>query len=389
MRWKLWLCLVAVGVSVACSGPLRHVPADKRWLRSDTGQANPSLATQPAARAFRMAVYGDSRGDRAAHAAVVAAIRTRRPDLVVFTGDALNCLPRGHMPDWGAATCAVPLWPQYIRGKPGFSLLSLVPFPALVHEVAGGHWRPVRDPHGFNAFLEETAPLRLDDGVPLVFVAGNHDVYHKADRKELSRLFRPPPGTQPAPPAGALWYGLDVAGCRLLVLDSGSNVLGDSDPLKSGGRQLRWLEQELAAARQARRRCIVAVHMPPFSSCVEDGPSKRVSQRVVPLLERYGAALVLSGHAHAYERIVRPPAGGSSAKGITYIITGGGGADFHSQAEPARRDPHSRAFAGSRLHFALLEIGPGQIRGRMVPVDFEARQGGGAGADFEDQFVLE
>ncbi|HEY6888832.1 MAG TPA: metallophosphoesterase, partial [Solirubrobacter sp.] len=201
-------------VALAACSAWRHAPTDERWLA-------PRPALLPAAptgagAALRVAVYGDTRGNRPTHRAVAAAIAGERPDLVVFTGDALECLPVGHMPDLGGWQYAIPFWPQYHRRYPVALLATLVPFPAGLHDTVGTLVAAPRDPAGFNAFLEDSAPLR-DRGAPLLFVAGNHDLYHRFDREALGRLL--------GRPADRLWYAVDAGAWRFVVLDTGTDLL--------------------------------------------------------------------------------------------------------------------------------------------------------------------
>jgi 3',5'-cyclic AMP phosphodiesterase CpdA len=269
------------------------------------------------------------------------------------------------MPDLGPAGWLVPFWPQYLRGYPAFSLLTLVPFPALVHRGAGRLLR-ARDPDGFAPFLEDTAPLRVEDAVPFLFVPGNHDLYRRRDRRELARHFGAPAGALGREHPDALWFAFDAAGFRFVVLDTGSDVFLGRNRFPSGGRQLRWLDATLADAAARGLPAIVALHLPPFSSAREDRPAPGVAARIVRgVLDRHRVALVLSGHAHAYERIERP---GHGDRPVTYVVSGGGGAPFHRLAPPARRDPGSRAFVERTLHFVLLELDGERIRGRAVPV---------------------
>ena len=62
-----------------------------------------------------------------------------------------------------------------------------------------------------------------------------------------------------------------------------------------------------------------------------------------PLLEKYGVQLVLSGHDHYYQR--------NQVNGITYIVTGGGGAPLH----PVGRGP-STLFAEETYHFLRVAV---------------------------------
>jgi 3',5'-cyclic AMP phosphodiesterase CpdA len=364
--WQILLVLVT-----ACGGPLEHVRTDPRWLDPYTGRGSPPIAVHAGSEPVRIAVYGDVRGERARHEEVVRAIRAARPDLVIFTGDALACLPLAHMPDFGLATYLLPFWPQYVRGYWWVSAFSIVPFPALIHETLLRPIAPPRDPDGFNAFLEDTAPLRLEDRTPFVFVPGNHDEYHRADRKELARLFVS--NETRARDDEDLFFSMEFAGHRIHVVDTGDDLLGDADPFAEDSRQARWLDASLADAEKKGLRAIVATHMPPYSSNAEDAPSPSLRARFEQILRRRRVDLVLGGHAHAYERIERP---GKDGKAVTHVVTGGGGAPFHHEGT---RDPGSKAFVGETTHFVLLELVPGEIRGRMVKV---------SGKGPEDVFVV-
>ncbi len=347
-----------------CGGPLTHVPTEPRWLDPFTGRASAPIAVRGGVEPVRVAVYGDVRGEREKHRAVVAAIRAARPDLVVFTGDALRCYPIAHMPDFGLATYLLPFWPQIVRGYPLATLGSIVPFPAVVHETLGRPFAPPRDPDGFNGFLADTAPLRLEDRTPFVFVPGNHDEYHLADRRELARLFSP--SESPDRDPDALYSAVEIGGYRIHVLDTGSDIFGDGDPLAAGGRQLAWLDASLGDAEKKGLRSIVAMHLPPYSSAAEDAPSPEIRARVAEgILDKHEIALVVAGHSHAYERLEHPGARGRS---VTHVVTGGGGAPFHHEAAASARDAGSKAFVEGTTHFVLLELAPGEVRGVMVPV---------------------
>lgn len=368
--------LLASALLGACGGPLSHVPTEPRWLDPFTGRASAPVPARASTEPVRIAVYGDVRGEREKHRVVIEAIRGVRPDLVVFTGDALRCYPLAHMPDFGLATYLLPFWPQIQRGYPWVTLASLVPFPALIHETLGRGIAPPRDPDGFNAFLADTAPLRLDDRVPFVFVPGNHDEYHHADRREVARLFVSNENALPDP--DALFFSVELGGYRLHAVDTGTDLFGDDDPVGAGARQLAWLDASLADAEKKGLGSIVAMHLPPYSSLAEDEPSPVVRAHVAEgILDKHEIALVLAGHSHAYERLEHP---GLRGKAVTHVVTGGGGAPFHHEAAPAARDAGSKVFVEATTHFVLLELFPGEVRGRMVPV---------AGAGKSDVFVAQ
>jgi hypothetical protein len=85
--------------------------------------------------------------------------------------------------------------------------------------------------------------------------------------------------------------------------------------------QAAWLDQDLTAHPA---RCTLAyMHNPLFSGGYGATPEVKVFWNV---LQKHHADLVLTGHAHNYQRFVaQTPGGTASANGITEIIAGTGG----------------------------------------------------------------
>ena len=351
---------MAALLATAACGPMSHAAIRPDLLDPTTGRASPPLPAAVPER-MRVAVYGDSQGNTAAHQAVVAAILAEKPDLVLFAGDAIDHLPAGHMPDWGGWQYLVPIWPQYVRGYAWVSLLTLIPFPAAIHETLLGAVAPPRRPPDLNGWLEDTQPLRKA-GIPVLAARGNHDAYHVTDEAQFASLFSPP-GAPELSPTG-FWYAIDRGGWRFLVLDTGTDMFGDRDPMPEGGPQLSWLEDRLSEADRLGLRSIVLLHLPPFSSGKEERGVPWVKKRVVEgVLDRHPVTLVLSGHIHAYERVVRP---GFEGRPVNYVVSGGAGGRFFHVAE--KRVEGSVTFVEEVRSFVLLELGPDGISGRALPV---------------------
>ncbi|MEY2668322.1 MAG: hypothetical protein RJA59_960 [Pseudomonadota bacterium] len=357
---------IALLLAGAACGPLSHAAVRPDLLDPATGRASPPLP-DPVPERMRVAVYGDSQGNSAVHRAVVAAILAEKPDLVLFTGDAIDHLPAGHMPDWGGWQYAVPFWPQYVRGYAWVSLLSIIPFPAAVHETLLGAIAPPRPPPDLNGWLEETAPFRKA-GVPVLGAMGNHDQYHREDQAQFASILSPPGGPELAP--DGFWYAVDRGGWRFVILDTGTDMFGDRDPMPPGGAQLAWLEATLTEADQRGLRTIVVLHIPPFSSGREERGAPWVAKRVVAgILDRHPVALVLSGHVHAYERIVRP---GFCDAPVNYLVSGGAGGRFFRVAD--RREEGSQIFVEGVRNFVLLDLGPKGLSGKVLPVKVEGEE---------------
>ena len=132
---------------------------------------------------------------------------------------------------------------------------------------------------------------------------GNHDG-HSANSDAQSGPYYdiftlPRRGEAGGVPSGTeAYYSFDYANVHFICLDS-----HDSDR-SPGGPMLTWLQKDLAATTQ---KWIIAYwHHPPYSKGSHDSDREsglmRMRKNVLPILESYGADLVLSGHSHSYER---------------------------------------------------------------------------------------
>lgn len=152
-------------------------------------------------------------------------------------------------------------------------------------------------PSGDPAMLGDTVftpfgPL-LDGGTELLAVLGNHDVKDGHAAGQVAALGMP----------GRWWARHDG---DVLIIGLDSNVVDDP-------AQLAWLERTLASATERWR--IVMLHHPPYSAGYQ-GSNEDVRRAFVPLFERYGVQLVVSGHDHDYQR-------STPINGVTYVVTGG------------------------------------------------------------------
>jgi hypothetical protein len=124
-----------------------------------------------------------------------------------------------------------------------------------------------------------------------------------------------------AGPRGKGWYGFDVDGWHIVVLNSETEI-------GEGSEQLAWLKQELQT--HPARCTLAAAHRPRFSSGKHgDSRSMEAAFRV---LYDAGADVLVSGHDHVYERFAPqdPDARPDSARGIRQFVVGTGGAPFYS-----------------------------------------------------------
>ena len=171
---------------------------------------------------------------------------------------------------------------------------------------------------------------------PLFPALGNHEINHQ-HYFDLFYL-----------PGNERWYTFDYGNARFISLQ----VDGIVD-FRPGSEQYDWLERELTANTQPW--LFVYFHIPPYTSSREEPDIEQdVRQALTPLFEQYGVDVVFAGHHHNYER--------NEVNGVTYIVTGGGGAPLCVMEEP---ELTREAFAVA-YHFVLLEIDGNYLGARVL-----------------------
>lgn len=158
--------------------------------------------------------------------------------------------------------------------------------------------------------------------MPMFAVAGNHE-YVTDDAAPFRAVF--------SLPGNERWYSFDWGDVHFAALDTEQDF----------ATQAAWLDEDLAATDRPWK--IVFFHRPPYSSG-EHGSNLDARATFGPVLERHGVQLVLTGHDHHYERTV-------PENGVTYIVTGGGGAGLRPVGES-----DFTAVAESVHHFVHVEI---------------------------------
>lgn len=138
---------------------------------------------------------------------------------------------------------------------------------------------------------------KLLSSTPLILSTGNHEYLKRGFFRELDPRWVPQynyPQNGPEGFEGRSYY-IDFPLMRFIVLDSnGMNTLVDIWHHRS------WLIQTLSSSHQPWQ--IVMFHHGVYS--VRDGRSNPAMRHIFkPILEDYGADLVLQGHDHAYSRI--------------------------------------------------------------------------------------
>ncbi len=136
------------------------------------------------------------------------------------------------------------------------------------------------------------------------------------------------------------YYSYNYANIHFVVLNSAG---ADRSP---GSPMLTWLNSDLAVNSQ--EWTIAYWHHPPYSKGDHDSDteieSKEMRENVLPILEKYGVDLVLSGRSHSYERsaFLKNHNGDSGTfNEITHQINGGNG---RSLPEEGADGSYSKSF---------------------------------------------
>ena len=138
---------------------------------------------------------------------------------------------------------------------------------------------------------------RLAPGIDLRLVAGNHDVSNTPTRASIDAYRRN---------FGSDYYTFTYGGFEGIVLDSSLIQHPEGAPEESA-RQEKWLEAELATAKQAgARQIVVFQHIPFFVKTADEADSyfnlpQATRSRYLELLKRSGVNYVFSGHLHHAE----------------------------------------------------------------------------------------
>ncbi len=158
------------------------------------------------------------------------------------------------------------------------------------------------NPKQWAEFEEITRPLRSAH-IAYYPARGNHDL----------GIYYPIHVTQPfdsGDKVNKLYYAFTRHRNRFIIVDS-------MEEYQPGSRQYIWLENELAKAKKIAVNTFVMFHEGPFS-VGPHGPTPEAQQYLHPLFVKYKPRAVICGHDHLYYRTTRD--------GVTYVVTGGGGA---------------------------------------------------------------
>jgi hypothetical protein len=183
---------------------------------------------------------------------------------------------------------------------------------------------------------------------PILAIPGNHDgVMYKGETTKTSLKAFVDNFCAPAPVAAmpgfsrttmtqpGVYFTLNAPFARIIGLYSNTSELtGVLSNSKIGANQITFLKNQLAAALAARKAdpqnkkpqaLILAVHHPPFTGSSAHSPSPAMLKAIDECCRQAGIwpDLVLSGHAHLYERYTRTMQ--ADGRQIPFVVAGNGG----------------------------------------------------------------
>ena len=193
-------------------------------------------------------------------------------------------------------------------------------------------------------------------------VPGNHE-YYTAGAAGYFGYF----GEAAGDPDGG-YYSYDLGAWHAVALNSNCEEVGCGP----GSRQVRWLEEDLAANDGAQ--CTLAyMHHPRFSSGEKHGSTGGGVEQLWEALYEADADVVLSGHEHNYERFAPQDPEGQvdPERGIRQFVvgTGGGGGEGPISDSPIA---NSEVRADGTDGVLKLTLRPKNYEWEFVPVEGEA-----------------
>ncbi len=171
-------------------------------------------------------------------------------------------------------------------------------------------------------------------GLAVAGVIGNHDARVQGGRYEFSTL-----GMR------GRYYKRAAGPAELFLLDSN----------RIDAAQTAWLARSLA---RSKARWKIAVFHHPAYTCGTYRAHQEIVRRWVPLLERHGVVLALSGHDHNYQRL-------GPKRGVRYVVHGGGNSRLYPIASCPSGYPR-RARGLAENGFVYLAIRPDRLDGWAV-----------------------
>jgi acid phosphatase type 7 len=213
----------------------------------------------------------------------------------------------------------------------------------------------------YEVYRTETQAWR-DKHLRVYPALGNHEFSVCLESSCLDRWWNAFPELR-----GRRWYSVAV-GSRLIgiALDSDASLL-------PGSEQRAWLESQVTALDSAVRVVLIVMHHPPVADVQtvklvdhNPRPNEQALAAYLKTVAAYSAArfVVSAGHIHNYERL--------SQDGITYLVSGGGGATPYDIDRTAADLYQDKDFPN--YHYVRFELRAASISCEMIRLqDYAAR----------------
>src|SRR6202140_2268123 len=210
------------------------------------------------------------------------------------------------------------------------------------------------DPGDWKVWDNETSVWR-DKKIPIYPALGNHDL-HGDQNIALGNYFQRFPELK-----NSRYYSVRAANALILALDSSLEEVS--------GPEGQWLADKLDHVPSDVDFVFLMFHHPPYSSSSDakafgGGHSARSTEQALAKMieERQAHArfriVVFSGHVHNYER--------HEHGGVTYFVSGGGGAHAYPIERGADDPFHSKQV---NYHYLLVEVDQQQMKVTMNRLD--------------------
>jgi len=210
------------------------------------------------------------------------------------------------------------------------------------------------NPNDWKIWDSETSVWR-EDKIPIYPALGNHDL-HGDQKIALANYFQRFPEL-----TNSRYYSVRAANTLVLVLDSSFDELS--------GTQGHWLNRKLDTIPADVDFVFLVLHHPPYTSSSDakkygGGHSARPSERLLAAMlegrqpNMRARIVVFASHVHNYER--------HEHGGVTYFVTGGGGAHAYP-IERGAGDPFQSKEVN--YHYLLVEVDRGKLKITMNRLD--------------------
>jgi acid phosphatase type 7 len=213
----------------------------------------------------------------------------------------------------------------------------------------------------YDVYRAETQLWR-DKHLRIYPTLGNHELSACFESSCLERWWNTFPELR-----GQRWYSVAI-GSKLIgiALDSNASLL-------PGTAQRTWLESQMTSLAPAVRVVLIVMHHPPVAAVqtvkLVDHNARPNEQALAAYLQTAAAhsaarIVVIASHVHNYERL--------SQDGVTYLVSGGGGATPYEIERTAANLYQGTDFPN--YHYVRFELREVSLSGEMIRLqDYTAR----------------